>query len=162
MMILYGSGRLVRYPPDANSIPIIRPGPWWRHQIETFSPLLALCAGNSPVTGEFLSFKSSLCSHSDTLSGLRRQFAGPNNIDTCITQNVNISRYCIFNIFKFSQGCTVYMVIQLYTKLSIYYGLHFCPSVCKTAVFNGGLINIASINFRLSAFLSNVDMVSNI
>ena len=25
----------------------------WRHQKETFSALLALCAGNSPVTGEF-------------------------------------------------------------------------------------------------------------
>ena len=27
--------------------------PWWRHQMETFSTLLALCAGNSQVTGEF-------------------------------------------------------------------------------------------------------------
>ena len=27
--------------------------PWWRHQMETHSALLALCAGNSPVTGEF-------------------------------------------------------------------------------------------------------------
>ena len=27
--------------------------PWWRHQVQTFSTLLALCAGNSPVTGEF-------------------------------------------------------------------------------------------------------------
>ena len=26
---------------------------WWRHQMETFSELLALCVGNSPVTGEF-------------------------------------------------------------------------------------------------------------
>ena len=26
---------------------------WWRHQIETFSALLAFCAGNSPVIGEF-------------------------------------------------------------------------------------------------------------
>ena len=26
---------------------------WWRHQMGTFSALLALCAGNSPVTGEF-------------------------------------------------------------------------------------------------------------
>ena len=26
---------------------------WWRHQIETFSALLAICAGNSPVPGEF-------------------------------------------------------------------------------------------------------------
>ena len=26
---------------------------WWRHQMETFSTLLALCEGISPVTGEF-------------------------------------------------------------------------------------------------------------
>ena len=26
---------------------------WWRHQMETFSALLAFCAGNSPVHGEF-------------------------------------------------------------------------------------------------------------
>ena len=27
--------------------------PWWRHQIKTFSALLAFCAGNSSITGEF-------------------------------------------------------------------------------------------------------------
>ena len=27
--------------------------PWWRHQMETFSALLAICAGNSPVPSEF-------------------------------------------------------------------------------------------------------------
>ena len=26
---------------------------WWRHQMETFAALLATCAGNSPVPGEF-------------------------------------------------------------------------------------------------------------
>ena len=26
---------------------------WWRHQMDAFSVLLAICAGNSPVTGEF-------------------------------------------------------------------------------------------------------------
>ena len=26
---------------------------WWRHQMETFSALLAICVGNSPVRGEF-------------------------------------------------------------------------------------------------------------
>ena len=26
---------------------------WWRHQMETFSALLAICAGNSPVSDEF-------------------------------------------------------------------------------------------------------------
>ena len=29
------------------------PNVWWRHQMETFFALLALCAGNLPVTGEF-------------------------------------------------------------------------------------------------------------
>ena len=29
------------------------PMPWWRHQMETFSALLAICAGNSPVPDEF-------------------------------------------------------------------------------------------------------------
>ena len=27
--------------------------PWWRHQMETFSAILVICAGNSTVTGEF-------------------------------------------------------------------------------------------------------------
>ena len=26
---------------------------WWRHQMETFSALLGICAGNSPASGEF-------------------------------------------------------------------------------------------------------------
>ena len=29
------------------------PKSWWRHQKETFSALLAICAGNSPLAGEF-------------------------------------------------------------------------------------------------------------
>ena len=29
------------------------PPSWWRHQMETFCSLLALCAGNSTVPGEF-------------------------------------------------------------------------------------------------------------
>ena len=32
--------------------------PWWRHQMETFSALLAICAGNSPVSGEFTAQRS--------------------------------------------------------------------------------------------------------
>ena len=35
----------VASPPSGSS--------WWRHRMEIFSALLALCAGNSPVTGEF-------------------------------------------------------------------------------------------------------------
>ena len=32
---------------------------WWRHQMETFFALLALCEGNSPVIGEFPSQRAS-------------------------------------------------------------------------------------------------------
>ena len=32
---------------------IKHPTTWWRHQMETFSPLLARSAGNPPVIGEF-------------------------------------------------------------------------------------------------------------
>ena len=32
---------------------MIKIATWWRHQMETFSTLLAICAGNSPVHGEF-------------------------------------------------------------------------------------------------------------
>ena len=37
----------------ANGHKLSRNTTWWRHQMETFSASLALCAGNSPVTGEF-------------------------------------------------------------------------------------------------------------
>ena len=36
------------------NIRIIPSVAWWRHQMETFSTLLAICAGNSSFTGEFL------------------------------------------------------------------------------------------------------------
>ena len=36
-----------------NALHVTGPLPWWRHQMETFSALLAICAGNSPVPGEF-------------------------------------------------------------------------------------------------------------
>ena len=34
-------------------IPFNKDISWWRHQMETFSALLAICTGNSPVPGEF-------------------------------------------------------------------------------------------------------------
>ena len=39
--------------PNVLTISSIYGIPWWRHQMETFSALLAICAGNSPVPGEF-------------------------------------------------------------------------------------------------------------
>ena len=48
------SGKLAAQSQGLISICCLRwHDPWWLHQMETFSTLLALCTGNSPVTGEF-------------------------------------------------------------------------------------------------------------
>ena len=52
MRMSYGTiscGMITYTCPFLNTSPT---NPWWRHQMETFSALLAICAGNSPVTGE--------------------------------------------------------------------------------------------------------------
>ena len=51
------AANVMHYVVYKNKIPItIRlfiPYTWWRHQMEPFSALLAMCAWNSPVTCEF-------------------------------------------------------------------------------------------------------------
>ena len=42
-----------QYEKMLRCLPPKRSEPWWRNQMETFSALLAICTGNSPVTGEF-------------------------------------------------------------------------------------------------------------
>ena len=41
------------YKVKSKSWPKVFTNTWWRHQMETFSVPLAICAGNSPVPGEF-------------------------------------------------------------------------------------------------------------
>ena len=48
--------------------------PWWRHQMETFSALLAICAGNSPVTGEFRALSGPLLRHGNDYFRQTSQF----------------------------------------------------------------------------------------
>ena len=45
--------RNVMYHTNSASNEYSIPISWWRHQMQMFSVLLALCVGNSPVTGEF-------------------------------------------------------------------------------------------------------------
>ena len=48
MMIRYHYDKV---PSGANTT--VNNTTWWGHEMETFSALLAICAGNSPVPGEF-------------------------------------------------------------------------------------------------------------
>ena len=41
------------FSQSGDEIQIFRENTWWRRQMETFSALLAMCAGNSPVSGDF-------------------------------------------------------------------------------------------------------------
>ena len=52
-MTTFSKGGICRIRTLEIELVIFAHQPWWRHQMETFSPLLALCAGNSSVTGEF-------------------------------------------------------------------------------------------------------------
>ena len=50
---IYASPGLNEFFADSYRFICLYSSPWWRHQMETFSALLVLCAGNSPVTSEF-------------------------------------------------------------------------------------------------------------
>ena len=47
------SGNTPKFSEWEESVCNISNRTWCRHQMETFSALLAICAGHSPVTGEF-------------------------------------------------------------------------------------------------------------
>ena len=50
LLIVYSNRNLEEH---YNQIWLLLRISWWRHQMEPFSALLAICAGNSPVPGEF-------------------------------------------------------------------------------------------------------------
>ena len=50
MCVIYVQMRIYAFEYIATSHQTLA---WWHHQMETFSALLAICAGNSPATGEF-------------------------------------------------------------------------------------------------------------
>ena len=55
-MYFHKISRSQNIPPSLHmevSLSVFLSVPWWRHQMEAFSALLALCAGNSPVPTEF-------------------------------------------------------------------------------------------------------------
>ena len=71
---------------------------WWRHQMETFSALLAVCAGNSPVTGGALRL-SLICAwingwvHNREAGNLRSHRA---HYDVIVMQNVQVKMMKVY------------------------------------------------------------------
>ena len=53
LVILWSFPNVGRWKQKTGRIRCFYLRTWWRYQMENFSALLAICAGNSPVTGEF-------------------------------------------------------------------------------------------------------------
>ena len=102
---------------------------WWRYQMETFYALLAICAGNSPITGEFpvqrpatqsFDFFSLICTgingcvNNDKIGDLRRHCAHYDVIVMKLTENQS----------------TPFPMLTLNAKVStediVWYTIHVC------------------------------------
>ena len=79
--------------------------PWWRHQMGTFSAILALCAGNSSVTGEFPSQRLVA-----SLMSLTVSLVTTSRIQQCFNV-VTIS--CIYKMLLFLYHCCILSEIKL-------------------------------------------------
>ena len=108
--------------------------PWWRHQIETFSVLLVLCVGNSPVTGEFPSQRPVTQSvdvffHLRLNERLRKQswglwFETPScplwrHNDAIVTRPLSVLGVCISSFFFTRMLCISLFVLQARYKCPI-------------------------------------------
>ena len=90
------------HPAPLCGMDIFGGGPWWRHQMETFSALLAICAGNSPVPvnsphkGQwcgalmFCIWINDWVNNGET--GDLRRYLGHCNVNVMPPQDVNISQ----------------------------------------------------------------------
>ena len=138
-----------RHWPNGN-IPHELGQSWWRHQMETFYSLLALCEGNSPVIGEFpsqrqvtQSFNVSLIyawtsgweNHRDT--GDWRRHRAHYNV-TVLDMGADVLVPCVVRSsvttewlckIKWSVSCT-----EMYPK-------YFVPSQCWATIENTNIVS---------------------
>ena len=97
---------------------------WWRHQIETFSALLALCKGNSPVTCEFPSQRPVTRSF-DVFIDLRpKKWLNKQSWGWWFqTSPHSLLRRCYVNIY-------IYEYIFVYVYISVYVYAGMCVYIC--------------------------------
>ena len=109
--------------------------PWWRHQMETFAALLALCVGSSPVTSKFPSQKPAtrsldfffICARtngwvSNRYAGAFRRHRRYDVTVMCIARARAPGMYnrgvCNSELFK-ARTCLAFRVLTFTNKLSI-------------------------------------------
>ena len=152
----YGDQRVgweAECPADLHVERQVVPGvAWWRHQMETFSALLAICAGNSPVTGEFPAQRP-VTRNFDVFFGLcmnkrlskqssgwwfgtpsRQWWRHCNGFTViyriCVLWNKRNFRHCLHRKLSFWQ-----LTVQPMTKISPKWHFHFSVRSSSTTIF---------------------------
>ena len=109
---------------------------WWRHQMETVSALLALCAGNSPVTCEFPAQRQETWSF-DVFFVLRMNKRVSNQFEA-----VDLRRHC--------PACRTYEIATRFWVVVI------CPIIkCLT------VLEFSFILFNLCLFITIFNFILN-
>ena len=113
---------------------------WWRHQMETFSALLAFCVGNSPVTSEFLAQRPvmwrfyvffDLCLNRQLSKQWRRWW-----LDTLLW---SLWRHC--NVVSLQR----YSPIWIFRSVTPVESAYYIPIVISEEITHWGLNNMADI-----------------
>ena len=139
-------------PRDTGSIP------WWHHQMETFFALLALCVGNSPVTGELptqrpvtrgLDFFSLICAWingwvKNREAGDWRSYRAHYDVTVMLCRSTN---EVIMKDMVNSESWTVCIIIGIYLFILFIPLFTFCfPSLVITMIYFEINPELAKIN----------------
>ena len=109
--------------------------PWWRHQMETFSALLALCVGNPPVPLNF-PHKGQWCGalkfsliwawikdgvNNREVGDLRRHRGhyDVNIMNIVPTNTIPSSRFCLYFWYQCSRGSKQWITISVLWQLQL-------------------------------------------
>ena len=115
------------FPPYSTCI-------WWRHQMETFSALLAICARNSPVLGEFPAQRPVTRSfdvffHLRLNKRLTKQSWGWwfETLSCPLWRHCNDFDLTIVNVVTLSCTHSLYLHIKPHTNVTLWLMLFCCP-----------------------------------
>ena len=103
------------------------PTAWWRHQMETFSALLALCAGNSPVTDEFPS-QMPVTQSFDVFNMCLNKRLSKQSWGWCFeTPSHPLWRHCNeINVCNNHLLWTAYIITHTHDDICVLYDTHYC------------------------------------
>ena len=123
--------------------------PWWRHQMETFSALLALCAGNSPVPvnsphkGQWrgaLMFSLICASINDWVNnhaaGDLRRHRGHFDVNVMHMPVIHFGRLCVKGL---GMGPTLISLSTTYSLSPVVCGCNFKSIIFKLPIQNSSL-----------------------